>query len=158
MSDTKKTVPAAVREEEGSRIRALVDQLAGGAMGKFAKDSGIGTPAYLTQLMSGHRPLNVEVAVKIASALSVPIDRFSPRIAQIVRAAASCVSAAGNGISTPTVLIAREPAASIRPKEWPLKVVDYDGFVALPRDVLDKIEGAILVLRPPSGNGKARRA
>lgn len=127
-------------------------------MGKFAKDSGIGTPAYLTQLMSGHRPLNVEVAVKIASALSVPIDRFSPRIAQIVRAAASCVSAAGNGISTPTVLIAREPAASIRPKEWPLKVVDYDGFVALPRDVLDKIEGAILVLRPPSGNGKARRA
>lgn len=158
MSDTKKTVPASVREEEGAKIRALLNELPRGEIGKFAKEQGIGTAAYLTQLMTGQRPLNIDVAVKIARGLRIPIDRFSPRIAGLVRAAATCLAGAGYVSSTPTTLFVREPNTDGVRKTWPLKVVDYDGFVSLPRDVLDKIEGAILVLNPPSGNGKARSA
>lgn len=149
---TTATVSAEVREQEGQRLGLLIEELTLGSKADFAQRSGLGTPSYLSQIISGHRPLSIEAATKIAKHLKIPIDDFSPRVAAMVRDAAACVTSQQGAMPIAT------RAERLRATAWPLKVIDYEGFISLPKDVLTKLEGAILVLRPPTGNGKARSA
>lgn len=85
-TSTKESVPTDIKIQEGAALRRLLEDRKI-AHQQLAEDSQIGTKAYVSQLINGHRPLNIEVAARVASMLGVRIDEFSPRLADIVRSA-----------------------------------------------------------------------
>ena len=87
---TKEVVPDSVRTAEGDALRRLIDAR-GVSQQTLATTSGIGSKGFLWQVVSGHRPLNLDAAAKLAKALQVKIDDFSPRIADVVRETSALV-------------------------------------------------------------------
>ena len=81
---TKESVSTDTRVQEGDALRKLIE-VQKLTHQQVAEDAAVGTKAYVSQLLSGHRPLNIEVATRIARVLGVRIDAFSPRLAAIVR-------------------------------------------------------------------------
>ena len=47
----------------------------------FVKKHDMGTPANLSQYLQGRRAVSLEVALKMSNALGVPVEDFSPRLA-----------------------------------------------------------------------------
>lgn len=87
MASTKKeVVPDAVRVLEGETLRRLMDERKVSHQA-LASRADLGTKAYVSQILSGHRPLNIEAASRIARTLNVKIDEFSTRISSILREA-----------------------------------------------------------------------
>lgn len=123
MVESKKdTVPLHVRETEGRLLRAAIDQ-SGFNQSDFASRSGIGSKAYLTQLMSGVRPINLKAACQIAALLKIEIDYFSPRIAELIRSAIPLVKSANT----------HNPAQGMLglPEQWPLGDVSPADFAQI---------------------------
>ena len=89
-TSTKDPVPEAVRKAEGDALRRLFEQ-AKMSQPQVAERSGVGSKAFVSQLLTGHRPLNIEQATKIAEVIGRKIDEFSPRLANQIRAAAALV-------------------------------------------------------------------
>lgn len=85
-----KQVPDDIRENEAAALKALYLKLVPKetSQGEFGKRSGIGTAGMVWQYLNGHRPLNLAAARKFATAMGVPVDDFSPRLAAEARAAA----------------------------------------------------------------------
>lgn len=90
---TKEVVPDSVRTAEGEALRRLMDAR-GLSQQTLAATSGIGSKGFLWQVVSGHRPLNLDAAAKLAKTLKVKIDDFSPRIADVVRETSALVNPA----------------------------------------------------------------
>lgn len=129
-TSTKESVPPDARAQEGEALRRLIE-------GKkvthqqLADEAQVGTKAYVSQLLSGHRPLNIEVATRLAAALGVRIDAFSPRLAALVRQAYEHVGRATYPALVDATLVetqAGEPRAlslnpesrqRARPVQWP---------------------------------------
>lgn len=88
---TKETVSQDTRAQEGEALRRLIEMKKLTHL-QVAETASIGTKAYISQLLSGHRPLNIEVATRVSAVLGVRIDAFSPRLASMVREAYEQVS------------------------------------------------------------------
>lgn len=89
------------REKEAHALKRLFGERSTVSQAKFGKEHGLGTAGMVWQYLNGHRPLNLQAAVKFAKGLGVRIQDFSPRLAAQVRAAVQDV--------TGTVVQAREP-------------------------------------------------
>lgn len=85
-------------QAEGKALRELIESC-GYGIKNAAIAAGIGTAAYLSQILNAVRPLNLDVAVSISRLLNVPIDRFSPRLANVARIAARHIDAGANDAS-----------------------------------------------------------
>jgi transcriptional regulator with XRE-family HTH domain len=136
-------VPPDVKDAESAALRALFEAWktrTGQSQAQFAGEQGIGTPAMVWQYLSGHRPLNLEAALKFAAGLGKPIESFSPRLAEQARAASS-LSAPGLK-SRVTELVAREAPA--KRAQWPFKLVDRARYERLPPDEREIIEALVL--------------
>jgi transcriptional regulator with XRE-family HTH domain len=112
---TKEPVPDQVRQQEGAALRLIIKN-SDSSQEQLAAQTGIGTKAYLSQLLSGHRPLNIEVATRLAKALGTGIEAFSPRLALLVREAFAYVSSAPG--ATSPVNIHSADIREARPTYW----------------------------------------
>lgn len=112
-TSTKDPVPDAVRKSEGDALRRLIEQ-AKLTQPEVAQRSGVGSKAYISQLLTGHRPLNIEQASKIAEVIGRKVDEFSPRLASAIRSAAGQIILLDEAHSThkrpeTQSLLAKEP-------------------------------------------------
>jgi transcriptional regulator with XRE-family HTH domain len=98
---SKDTVPDEVKKSEGKALKRLIE-LNGKGQPQIAADSEVGSKAYVSQMCTGHRPINADAAARLASALGVKIDAFSPRLADNIRDAARFVQQTGNTTQLPT--------------------------------------------------------
>lgn len=70
------------QERECERLKALFNQRAGMTQREFVKKYDLGSPSNLGQYLNGRRPLSVALAARLAQALGVDIEEFSPRLAR----------------------------------------------------------------------------
>lgn len=66
---------------ECAALKALFLEKAGMSQRAFVKKHDMGTPANLSQYLQGRRAVSLEVALKMSNALGVPVEDFSPRLA-----------------------------------------------------------------------------
>ena len=71
------------QDEDAKRLKALFAAKAKPRWTQetFGKEFDIGSGQMVWQYLSGHRPLNMEVASKFAKGLGVPLGEVSPRLA-----------------------------------------------------------------------------
>ena len=71
------------QEEDAKRLKALFAAKAKPRWTQetFGKEFDIGSGQMVWQYLSGHRPLNMDVASKFAKGLGVPLGEISPRLA-----------------------------------------------------------------------------
>ncbi len=122
---TKELVPDTVRIAEGEALRKLIEESEFNQQ-TLASTSGVGSKGFLWQVVSGRRPLNLEVATRLAKTLKVRIDVFSPRLADVVREAATLVLPAsylrernGDSVANAPIPISRAAEASGPRSQWP---------------------------------------
>lgn len=89
------------REKEAHALKRLFEERSKVSQARFGKEHGLGTAGMVWQYLNGHRPLNLQAAVKFAKGLGVRIQDFSPRLAAQAKAVAQD--------ATEVVLHAREP-------------------------------------------------
>ena len=145
-TSTKESLPEDIKTQEGAALRKLLDDLKFNHQ-RLAKESEIGTKAYVPQLVNGRRPLNIEAAVRIANVLKVRIDDFSPRLAEIVRGAYEHVYPAplqARMVSEPSPLWRGrefEPNRSDKsPGKWPFPRLTPDQYSMISEGGRDELE------------------
>lgn len=130
---TKTALAQEIKEAEGKALREIL------AAQKvrhqdLAREAGVGTSGYLSQLLSGERPMNIEVAASIAAALGVRIDRFSKRLADQIRQAHEHVErtytpgheaepAPMPAAAEPSRLLRFDAARAERASAWPFRAL-----------------------------------
>ena len=126
---TKEVVPDHIRTSEGEALRRLIDA-SEFSQQTLAAAAGVGSKGFLWQIVSGHRPLNLEAAAKLAKALKVKIDAFSPRLADVVRETSSLVLPAsylrepnGDSHANAPIPISRATEAPAPRSAWPFSSV-----------------------------------
>jgi len=77
--------------EDASRLDALFKTNTKYSQEEFGRRFEIGSQGMVWQYLNARRPLNIKAAVGFSKGLGVPVDAFSPRLAQEVRLAASHV-------------------------------------------------------------------
>jgi len=85
-TSTKESIPDAIRTREGQELQRLL-KARNITHQQVADSSGIGTKAYISQIVNGIRPLNIDSASRLARSIGARIDDFSPRLADMVREA-----------------------------------------------------------------------
>lgn len=122
---TKELVPDTVRVAEGEALRKLIEESQFNQQ-TLATTSGVGSKGFLWQVVSGRRPLNLEVATRLAKTLKVRIDAFSPRLADIVREASTLVLPSsylrernGDSIANAPIPINRVSDTASTRSQWP---------------------------------------
>lgn len=130
-TSSKDVVSEGVRLAEAAALRALVEK-SEYDQASLAKASGVGSKAFLWQLLRGVRPLNLEAACLLAGKLGVPLDSFTPRLAGAVRNASKLVvQPAPEPPSSPKVAESLSayavqkspgiwPFSSVTPRQWEL--------------------------------------
>lgn len=75
------------RIADAERLRKLYEERvpSGMSQSEFGAAYGIGTQGMVSQYLSGHRPLNLEAAVKFANGLRCTIADISPKMARQVK-------------------------------------------------------------------------
>jgi transcriptional regulator with XRE-family HTH domain len=128
----KESVPQEVRTLEGEALRGLL-KTQKMQQQDLAEAADIGSKSYLNQILTGLRPLNIEVAASIAAVLGVRIDSFSKRLADQIRQAHEHVERTYPGheaepapmpaAAEPTRLLRFEAARSERASAWPFRAL-----------------------------------
>jgi hypothetical protein len=134
-------IPSVVRDAEAQALRDLYEkQAAPPAHGAFGKANSIGTAGMVWQYLNGHRPLNMDVAVKFAMALGTTLDAFSPRLATAAMLAHRVArNHMAPGAPPAPALVARELPVW-RPFE---RIDEFKLRAVAPADLL-RLEGALL--------------
>lgn len=109
--------------EDAKRLDSLFKAHARLNQTEFGARYGIGTQGMVWQYLSGRRPLNIKAAEAFSRGLGLPVDDFSPTLAEQIRKAAERVNS-----STP----------------WPFRLIDHDKVYALNETELGKFESAAL--------------
>lgn len=78
--------------DDAARLKELFDSKAQFAQEEFGRRFEVGTQGMVWQYLNARRALNVKAASAFAKALGVPVDSFSPRLADEIRLAASHVA------------------------------------------------------------------
>lgn len=108
--------------EDAERLDSLFKEHARVNQTEFGARYGIGTQGMVWQYLSGRRPLNIKAAEAFSRGLNIPVDEFSPTIAEQIRSAASRVE---------------------NPLPWPLISIDQRKVSRLDRQQLAKLEEAM---------------
>lgn len=146
---TKDVVPEEVKQREGQALKRLIE-LSGKSQPSIALETGVGTKAYISQLCTGHRPLNADTAAKLARALNTVVDNFSPRLADSIREAAAHVKSTTYTEANNTPILACE---TVRPLQfakqqnttaWPFSATQEKLQNHLTSADLARIDGFIL--------------
>lgn len=132
----KATVPQSVKEAEGEALKTLVDAYVPGRQA-LAEACGIST-SYLSQMLSGHRPIHLATAAALAAALRATIGSFSPRLELL---AASARDLPENGPNRSVPQINQLPAAN--GARWPFDPDLYRRFEHLSKDQKRDVEEAL---------------
>lgn len=74
-----------IRRAEAEKLKELFESLAEETQAVFGERYGIGNQSMVWQYLNDRRPLNHAAAAAFAEGLRVPIDDFSPRLAQEIR-------------------------------------------------------------------------
>lgn len=133
------TIPSDIKDREAAALRELYNAHTGRTHGQFAKDVGISSGAMVWQYLSGHRPLNLDVAARFAKGLNIPVRNFSERLDAEYRAIARAIHGAP---AAPITRIAREQRADA-PDAWPFPAIDPHKVRKLHVDDLLRLEGAL---------------
>lgn len=128
----KESLPQDVRLEEGALLsRALARS--GVRKVDVTRSTGLAGP-YLSQIESGHRPLSLEVAIRIARFIGQPIGSISPRLERL---AFDAFAATGRTV----VSAANDSPETI---QWPFTQVSLERYKSLHQKLGDLSEAAYL--------------
>lgn len=136
-------VPPHIKDAEAAALRTMFQTWkasSGKSQAQFAAEQGIGTPGMVWQYLSGHRPLNLEAALKFAAGLGQPIESFSPRLAGQAKAASS-VAATGSQSLVADIIERQQSGKRAR---WPFRLVDQGRYDRLPPSEREIIEALVL--------------
>lgn len=75
-----------LHERECARLKELFDEKSKISQREFVRKYNLGTPANLSQVLLGRRPVNVKIASLMSQELGIPVDDFSPRLAKEIAA------------------------------------------------------------------------
>lgn len=78
--------------EDAFRLKELFDSKAQFSQEEFGRRFEVGTQGVVWQYLNARRALNIKAASAFAKGLGVPVDSFSPRLADEIRLAASHVA------------------------------------------------------------------
>lgn len=151
-------IPSAVRDAEALALRALYEkQDPTPTHGVFGKAHSIGTAGMVWQYLTGHRPLNIDVAIKFATALGTTLDAFSPRLATVAMLA---YRVATNHMAPAPQNATRLAANQQGHAEltWPFGQLDLALICELPLEDRLRLEGAWLLSARQLGLNLAKRA
>lgn len=75
--------------DDAARLKRLFSEKSHLNQTSFGAEYRIGNQGYVWQLLNGRRPLNIKTALAFSQGLGVPIDAFSPTLAQIIAKASA---------------------------------------------------------------------
>lgn len=149
---------ADVREAEAAKLKELFDAQRnakdGLSQAQFGSKHGIGTGGMVWQYISGHRPLNLQAAVRFARAFGVGLSAFSPRLArEALEAAAIAGSAKAPAHSSHSVRELVRPTAW----DWPFLLVTKEQLDKLSQADRGRIEGYVMCLIELANGGNGHQ-
>lgn len=116
--------------EEGERIKALLRQKKI-SQKEFAERNRL-NESYLSQIITGKKPLNLEWSMAISAGLGVPVEKFSPRWAKTISSAKTLVqnvvpATTLDGFRVPIVIISLDTTMEQLSKK--LSNSEFAGFL-----------------------------
>lgn len=120
-TSTKEVVPEKVRADEGEALRKLIEKSPFN-QATLAKESGVGSKAFVAQLTKGVRPLNLKAACQLAMKLGVKLDDFTPRLAAVVRQAYPLIRH-DEATAAAYAVMEKQPPPFVPTSSWPFLTV-----------------------------------
>jgi len=145
MAQTKKSKIDTVHVEESAKLKAIFMDRNKLSQEAFGAAHGIGSQGMVWQYLNAGSPLNLEAALKFASALQCSVSDFSPRLAK-------ALALGGASLPSPLGLSEAEQKA---PGPTLLDLTTHPDLVAVPR-VKFKLSAGVsgFAIEPENGNGK----